>query len=143
MSTRKAEARWDGTLKEGSGILKTESGACEGKYTFRSRFEEGEESNPEELIGAALASCYSMFLSSVLEKGGHPSNWISTTASVDLGKVEGAPRITRIHLDTHGQVPGIDDTTFLKYAEEAKVGCPVSNAISSTVQKTLNATLAP
>lgn len=120
--------------------MKLGSGAYEGPFSFHSRFEEGKGTNPEELIGAALAGCFSMALSANLEKAGHPAKRVSTTANVKLETVEGAPKITTIELETEGDVPGIDEATFLEQAEKTKTGCPVSKALTGAEIK-LNARL--
>lgn len=126
MTTRVSSAEWKGTLKEGAGTMKLGSGAYEGPFTFASRFESGPGTNPEELIGAAHAGCFSMFLSALLSnKGFVPS--IRTTATVHL---EAGPTITLIELDTMAEVPGIDEETFQKLAADAKKGCPVSKALA-------------
>jgi osmotically inducible protein OsmC len=140
MAIRKAEAVWEGNLKEGKGRVKLGSGLFEGPYSHASRFEEGAGTNPEELIGAAHAGCYSMALSADLAGAGHTPKRVHTTAQVHFERVEGKATITRIHLDTQAQVPGIDEKTFLEYAEGAKKGCPVSRALAS-VEITLNARL--
>ena len=132
MAVRKAEAVWEGTLKEGAGTMRLGSGAFEGAYTFASRFEEGEGTNPEELIGAAHAGCFSMFLSAVLTDDGYTPTRIHTTATVHLGTVDGAPTITTIELDTEAEVPGVDEATFMKHTEIAKANCPVSKALAAT-----------
>ena len=116
------------------------SGAFEGAYSFSSRFEEGPGTNPEELIGAAHAGCFSMALSAELTKAGFPPNRIETKATVTLGKVDNKSRITNIHLDTSGEVPQINEQKFLEIAEGAKNGCPVSAALTA-VKITLQATL--
>ena len=136
MAVRVSSAEWKGTLKEGAGTLKLGSGAYEGPYTFASRFESGPETNPEELIGAAHAACYSMFLSALLSNKGFVPT-IRTTATVHL---EAGPTITLIELDTEAVVPGIDEATFQQVAEEAKKGCPVSKALAGPEIK-LNAKL--
>ncbi len=130
MALRNAQAVWEGNLQEGRGTMKLGSGAYEGPYTFKSRFEEGPGTNPEELIGAAHAGCYSMFLSAVLSKAGYAVNRIQTTAKVHLGTVDGAPTITKIELDTLAEVPGLDEKTFMEHAEASKKGCPVSKALT-------------
>jgi osmotically inducible protein OsmC len=140
MATRTASAVWNGTLKEGKGSMKLGSGAFEGAYSFSSRFEEGTGTNPEELIGAAEAGCFSMALSANLEKAGHPAKSVSTNATVKLEMVEGKPRITSIDLKTDAEVPGMDKARFDEIAEQTKKGCPVSVALSGT-QINLNATL--
>lgn len=141
MAVRKADAVWEGDLKAGQGKMKLGSGAYEGAYSFKSRFEEGAGTNPEELIGAAHAGCFSMALSNMLSEAGHVPKRVQTNAKVHLEMVEGAPKITKIELNTEGEVPGIDEKTFLDHAEKAKTGCPVSQALAGT-QITLNAKLA-
>src|SRR5437762_12247266 len=108
MATRNGSAVWNGTLKGGGGTMKLGSGAYEGPFSFKSRFEEGTGTNPEELIGAALAGCFSMALSANLEKAGHPATRVDTKATVKLEMVEGGPRITTIELQNESQVAGID-----------------------------------
>ena len=132
MPARIGTAVWEGTLKEGKGSMKLGSGAYEGPFSFKSRFEEGSGTNPEELIGAALAGCFSMALSANLEKAGHPGKCVSTTANVKLEIVEGGPKITTIELKTEAEVPGIDDAAFQEQAEKTKAGCPVSKALTGT-----------
>ena len=140
MPARKSSAVWEGTLKEGKGTMKVGSGAYEGPYSFASRFEEGSGTNPEELIGAALAGCFSMALASNLTKAGHTPKRISTTANVKLETVDGGPKITTIELTTDAEVPGLDDKTFQEQGEATKKGCPVSKALTGTEIK-LTATL--
>lgn len=140
MAVRNAEAVWSGTLKEGSGSMRLGSGAFEGNFSFSSRFEEGTGTNPEELIGAAHAGCFSMSLGNELSKAGFPPNRIHTRAQVHLGQVDGRATITRVHLDTEGEVPGIDEAQFQQIAEGAKANCPVSRALAG-VEITLNAKL--
>lgn len=132
MATRNGSAIWEGTLKGGKGTMKLGSGAYEGPYSFSSRFEEGTGTNPEELIGAAEAGCFSMALSSNLEKAGHPAKRISTKATVKLEMVDGGPRITTIDLECEAEVPGIDSAKFQEQAELTKKKCPVSVALSAT-----------
>ncbi|HKN46501.1 MAG TPA: OsmC family protein [Candidatus Polarisedimenticolia bacterium] len=141
MSTRKATAVWEGSLKEGSGRVSLGSGAFEGAYSFRSRFEDGAGTNPEELIGAAHAGCFSMALSAGLGRAGFTPKRIRTEAKVHLEKVGDAFRITRIDLATEADVPKIDAKTFEEQAEAAKKGCPVSAALAG-VQISLSARLA-
>src|SRR4029453_3424477 len=112
IATRTGAAVWEGTLKQGKGIMKLGSGAFEGPYSFSSRFGEAKGTNPEELIGAAEAGCYSMALSANLEKGGHPAKRISTTATVKLEMVGGGPKITTLDLKTEGEGPGRGDARF-------------------------------
>ena len=140
MSVRTAQAVWQGSLKDGKGTMKLGSGAFEGAYSFSSRFEEGTGTNPEELIGAAHAGCYSMALSAGLGKAGFTPARIFTTASVTLGKIDDKTRITLIHLETEATVPGIDAAEFQKIAEDTKEGCPISAALAS-VPITLSARL--
>ena len=130
MLVRKATAVWEGGLKNGRGTMKLGSGAYEGKYSFASRFEQGPGTNPEELIGAAHAGCFSMALSLILEQAGFKPDRIDTTARVSLDKVPEGFKITAIDLETEGRVPGIDEKTFLAQAEAAKKGCPVSMALT-------------
>lgn len=127
MPVRKASAEWKGTLREGAGTMKLNSGAYEGPFTYASRFESGSGTNPEELIGAANAGCFSMFLSALLTKAGFTSTSISTTATVHLGE---GPTITLIELDSEAVVPGIEDAAFQEHAEAAKKNCPVSKALA-------------
>ena len=140
MATRKSEAEWNGTLREGSGRMKLGSGAFEGKYSFASRFEQGGGTNPEELIAAAHAGCFSMALSAGLGKAGITPTRISTDAKVNFEKVGDGFSITRIDLVTEGDVPGIDEATFIEHAENAKKGCPISRALGA-VEITLTAKL--
>jgi osmotically inducible protein OsmC len=140
MAVRSAKAEWKGSLKGGKGTLETETGAANGAYTFASRFEEGEGTNPEELIAAAHAGCYSMALSGQLGGAGHEPESIRTTAKVHVGPVDGGMAITRIDLVTRATVPGLDEATFLQKAEAAKTGCPVSKALKA-VEITLDAKL--
>jgi osmotically inducible protein OsmC len=137
MAITTASAVWKGNLVDGSGTMKLPKGAYEGPFTRASRFETGPGTNPEELVGAAHAGCYSMFLSAILSKSGFPPAEIRTTATVHLGD---GPTITLIELDTEGNVPGCDEAVFLEHAEKAKAGCPVSKALSA-VPMTLKATL--
>src|SRR5438445_8977550 len=140
MSTRKATAVWEGSLKEGSGRVSLGSGAFEGAYSFRSRFEDGKGTNPEELIGAAHAGCFSMALSAGLGRAGFTPTRIQTEARVHLEKAEDGFKISRIQLVTEAEVPGIDARKFQEEAEAAKKGCPVSKALAS-VPIELNAKL--
>ncbi len=130
MPERTATARWEGGLQEGKGTMRLGSGAFEGQYSFSSRFEEGTGTNPEELIGAAHAGCFSMALSAGLERAGHPPTSVETTARVHLERAESGFRIERIDLTTAADVPGIDDAAFQEQAETAKKNCPVSQALT-------------
>jgi len=127
MAIRNASAVWNGTLKEGNGIMKLGSGAFEGSYTFASRFEEGPGTNPEELAGAAQAGCFSMYLASVLTNAGFPPVQIRTSAKVHLGE---GPRITLIELDTEAEVPNVDEQTFQEKVDFSKKNCPISLAMT-------------
>jgi osmotically inducible protein OsmC len=140
MAKRTASAVWEGTLKDGKGRVKLGSGAFEGQYSFASRFEEGTGTNPEELIGAAHAGCFSMALAAGLTRAGFTPTRISTTASVNLEKVGEAFKITRIELSTEAEIPNIEVAAFLDQAETAKKNCPVSQALAGTEIK-LNAKL--
>ena len=133
MPTRKAEAHWEGNLAEGSGRLKVGSGAFDGPYSFKSRFEEGQAAtNPEELIGAAHAGCFTMALTAQLSRAGLTPARIHTTSQVKLEKIGDSFSITKIDLDTEAEIPGIDDATFQEYARGAKQNCPVSKALAGT-----------
>src|SRR5438046_402020 len=133
MPTRKAEAEWKGNLAEGSGRLRVGSGALDGPYSFKSRFEEGQTAtNPEELIGAAHAGCFTMALAAHLSRAGLTPTRIHTGAKVKLEKVGERFSITRIELETEAEIPGIDDATFQRDALEAKQNCPVSKALAGT-----------
>jgi osmotically inducible protein OsmC len=138
MTTRTSTAEWTGTLKEGRGRMRVGNGAYEGAYTFASRFEEGDGTNPEELIAAAHAGCFSMFLSALLTKAGYAPTSVKTSATVHLGE---GPTITLIELDSTAKVPGIDAAAFQQQAEAAKRDCPVSKALAGP-QIRLKATLA-
>ena len=133
MPTRKAEAEWEGNLAEGSGKLKVGSGAFEGPYSFKSRFEEGQAAtNPEELLGAAHAGCFTMALTAGLSRAGIKPKRIHTEARVKLEKVGEAFSITQIELETEAEIPDIDDAAFQKYALDAKQNCPLSKALAAT-----------
>jgi len=141
MPVRKASAVWEGSLKEGRGTVALGSGAFEGRYSFGSRFEEAGGTNPEELIGAAHAGCFSMALSGGLGRSGFTPKRVATSAKVYLEKVGEAFKITRIELDNESEIPGIDEATFREHAEKAKAGCPVSQALAG-VEISLTARLA-
>ncbi len=140
MSVRQAQAQWEGNLRDGKGTMRLGSGAFEGAYTFKSRFEEGAGTNPEELLGAAHAGCFSMAFSNMLSEAGHVPKRIATSARVHLERLDGKPTISRIELATEGDVPGIDAATFQEIGERAKAGCPVSRALAG-VQISLSARL--
>jgi osmotically inducible protein OsmC len=136
----KGSAEWKGDLKGGAGTF-TAGDGISGDYSFRSRFEDGPGANPEQLIAAAHASCFSMALSAALADAGTPVNSVKTDATVTLRSVDGAPTITAIALTTVGDVPGIDDAAFKEAAEGAKAGCPVSRALAGVPEITLDASL--
>ena len=137
---RTSKAQWNGSLKDGKGTVSLGSGAYDGQYSFSSRFESGTGTNPEELVAAAHAGCFSMALSAGLGKAGITPTRISTEAKVNFEKVGDGFSITRIDLVTEGDVPGIDEATFIEYAEAAKKGCPISKALAA-VEITLTAKL--
>jgi lipoyl-dependent peroxiredoxin len=141
MPKRTANARWEGSLQEGSGTMRMASGAYEGPYSFQSRFEEGEGTNPEELIAAAHAGCFSMALSLGLGQAGHEPESIETEATVAIDKVGDGFAITHILLRTRATVPGIDPDEFQRQAEAAKDGCPVSQALGGVESVELEAEL--
>ena len=142
MATRTGTAEWRGDLQSGGGTFSVASGLLEGKYSFKTRFEDEPGTNPEELIAAAHASCYSMALSNMLASDGHTADSVTTTAKVHLRMIDGNPTIAQIDLVTEGRVPGIDPAQFTEYAEKAKAGCPVSRALAGVGEITLDATLA-
>ena len=127
MAVSKSEATWQGTLKEGAGTMKVGPGHYEGPFTFKSRFEEGAGTNPEELIGAAHAGCFSMFLSALLTNNGFTPTRVHTTATVHLGA---GPAITKIELNSEAEVPGLDAAKLDELAAQAKANCPVSKALA-------------
>jgi lipoyl-dependent peroxiredoxin len=141
MPKRTADARWDGSLQEGNGTMRMASGAYEGPYSFQSRFQEGDGTNPEELIAAAHAGCFSMALSLVLGQAGHELESVETTATVHLDKAGEGFAITRIELDTRARVPGASSEDFQQAAEAAKEGCPVSKALAGVDSIELRAEL--
>lgn len=141
MPVRSATAEWSGTLREGKGTMRMASGAYEGRYSFGSRFEEAPGTNPEELIAAAHAGCFSMALSGVLGRAGVQPERIETTAKVHVEKVGEGFSITRIDLSTQARVPGIDEATFREHAEAAKQNCPVSKALAGTEIRLTEASL--
>jgi osmotically inducible protein OsmC len=140
MATRKSKAIWEGTLKQGKGTMVVGNSAYEGSYSFASRFEQGQGTNPEELIAAAHAGCFSMALAHGLEQAGYSPEQIKTIASVHIDKVEQGFQITTIELESEAKVPDIEEKDFLEQAEQAKEGCPVSQALKGA-QINLKATL--
>ncbi len=141
MATRDGSAEWRGDLRSGSGTVTVASGLFDGQYSFATRFEDEPGTNPEELIGAAHAGCFSMALSNILSEAGHAPDSVSTTAKVHLRMEGGNPTIARIDLVTEGRVPGIDQDQFAQHAQQAKEGCPVSRALAGVGEITLDATL--
>jgi osmotically inducible protein OsmC len=141
MPTRSSTAQWSGNLARGSGTMTLGSGAFEGSYSFASRFESGEGTNPEELIAAAHAGCFSMALASALSVDDHVPDSVNTTAEVTIETVDGNPTITRSELSTEVKVDGLDDVEFQDYADAAKSGCAVSRALGG-VEISLDAKLA-
>ena len=133
MTTRKATAVWNGTLKEGNGNMSVQSGYVDVPFTFASRFENSDKgTNPEELVGAAHAGCFSMFLSALLSGDGHSPQSIATTAAVTLGRDDTGPLITSIELETEATVPGLSQDAFEEYLAKAKANCPISRVLAST-----------
>src|SRR3954470_10001012 len=141
MATRNGSATWRGDLQSGSGSVVVGGRGFPGDYSFASRFEEGEGTNPEELIAGAHAACFAMALSNDLATAGHTPDSVQATARVHLRNVDGAPTIAQIDLDVVGQVPGLDEDGFREYAEGAKKNCPVSRALASVPEINLNARL--
>ena len=139
MAISKASAKWSGTLKEGAGSMKGATGFFEAPFTFLSRFEGATTgTNPEELIGAAQAGCFSMFLAAQLTTAGHPPTSIETTATVHLGA---GPAITKIELETNAVVPGVSQATFDEKVAFSKANCPISKALGGVPEITINAKL--
>ncbi len=141
MATRTASARWERDLRGGGGTMALGGGAYEGRYSYSSRFEEGEGTNPEELIAAAHAGCFSMALANILSEAGHVPDSVATEAAVHLEPADQGPTITKIDLQTEVAVEGLDDDEFARHADAAKSGCPVSRALAA-VEITLDARLA-
>jgi lipoyl-dependent peroxiredoxin len=141
MATRTANARWEGDLASGSGTMHMGSGSWSGPYSAKSRFEEGDGTNPEELIAAAHAGCFSMAFAHELAQAGHPPDSVETVAEVHLNPADGGFAINRIDLRTRASVPGIDEQEFQTLGERAKAGCPVSKALAGVGEITLDATL--
>lgn len=141
MPTRTANAVWEGNLREGKGSMHLGSGAFDGQYSFNSRFADGTGTNPEELIGAAHAGCFSMAFSNGLATAGFTPDRVETQAKVHFGQTPAGFVITKIELETDAKVPGIDEKTFQEQAENAKKTCPISRSLSSSIEITLNARL--
>jgi osmotically inducible protein OsmC len=141
MATRNGSAEWKGDLQSGAGTLTVGDGVFSGDYSFASRFEEGEGTNPEELIAAAHAACFSMALSADLASHGHSIESVRTTARAQLRNIDGLPTIARIDLETEGQIPDIDEAHFVEHAEKAKAGCAVSRALAGVPEIEVTARL--
>jgi lipoyl-dependent peroxiredoxin len=141
MATRNGSAEWRGDLRGGGGDVTVGDGVFKGAYSFSSRFEEGEGTNPEELIAAAHAACFSMALSNILAEHGHAPESVRTVAKVHLRQTDAGPTIQQIDLETEGRVADIDQDHFTEHAEEAKKGCPVSRALGAVQEINLTATL--
>jgi osmotically inducible protein OsmC len=141
VAVRDASAEWRGDVPTGSGKITVGDGVFEGPYSFASRFEDGDGTNPEQLIAAALAGCFTMAFSNLLAEAGHPPESLRTHAVVYLRNSDGEISLSRIHLDTTGHVPGVAETEFQRYGEEAKAGCPVSRALAGVPEITLSARL--
>ncbi len=137
----RAKAEWKGDLKGGAGTFAAGEGGIGGDFSFRTRFEDAPGANPEQLVGAAVASCFSMALSNALATDGHAPESVATEAVVSIGKIDGANSIARIDLTTVGKVAGIDQATFAEYAEKMRTGCIVSRALAGVPEITLTATL--
>ena len=141
MTARNGSAEWHGDIQSGSGMITVGEHVFEGPFSYDSRFGEGKGTNPEQLIAAAHAGCFTMALSSVLSGAGHPPEELRTSARVQLRNIDGLPTLTRVDLDTEGRVPGIEDQEFQDRAQEAKAGCPVSRALAGIPEVTLTAKL--
>jgi osmotically inducible protein OsmC len=142
MATRNGSAHWDGDLQSGKGEVTVGNGVFTGDYSFRTRFEEGEEgTNPEELLAAAHAACFTMALSAIMGQDGVTPEHLETSARAQLRNVDGKPTITQMQLRTEGRVPDIDQAKFQEYAEMAKADCVVSRALAGVDEMTLEATL--
>lgn len=143
MPTRKASAEWNGGIRSGGGSLRTESGALSSPYNFSGRFEQGSGTNPEELLAASHAGCYSMALSGNLERAGKPATKISTEAACTIEKADAGFKVTKMHLTVRAGVPGIDDAEFQKVAAQTKDTCPISGVMKDNVEVTVDAKLIP
>jgi osmotically inducible protein OsmC len=141
MATRNGSAEWKGDLKGGSGTVRVGEGVFEGPYSFASRFEEGEGTNPEELLAAAHSGCFAMALSLIIGEEGHTPESLRARAKVQLRNIDGVPTIARIDLEVEGSVPGINEDAFRSYAEKAKAGCVVSRALAGVPEVELSARL--
>ena len=142
MATRNGSAQWNGTLQDGKGTVTVGDDAFTGNYSFKSRFEEGEGTNPEELLAAAHAGCFTMALSLILGNDGHEPEELRTNARAELRNVDGQPTITKMILSVEGKVDGIDEDAFKEAADKAKAGCVISRALGGVDEITLEAKLA-
>jgi lipoyl-dependent peroxiredoxin len=142
MTVRNGSADWRGDVQGGSGTVTVGDGVFEGAYSYTSRFGEGKGTNPEQLIAAAHASCFTMALSNILSAAGHAPEYLRTNARVQLRNIDGAPTLSRIDLDTEGRVPGVDEQQFQAHADEAKRICPISRALAGIPEIVLTAKLA-
>jgi osmotically inducible protein OsmC len=141
MTARNGSAEWHGDVQSGSGTVTVGDGVFEGPYSYESRFAEGAGTNPEQLIAAAHAACFTMALSNILSGAGHPPESVRTNARIQLRNIDGAPTLTRVDLETEGKVPGVDEQEFQRHAEEAKANCPVSRALAGIPEIVLSAKL--
>ena len=141
MTVRSGSAEWHGNVESGSGTVTVGDSVFEGPYSYDSRFGEGKGTNPEQLIAAAHASCFTMALSNILSAAGHPPESLHTNAHVQLRNIDGVPTLARINLDTEGRVPSVDERQFQAYADEAKRICPVSRALAAIPEIVLTAKL--
>ena len=142
MASRNGSAHWEGDLSGGNGTVTVGEKAWTGNYSFKSRFEDGEGTNPEELLAASHAGCFTMAMSLFLTTEGHPPESLDTKVKTHLRQVEGAPTITKAEIEVTGSVPGIDQDQFQQYAEQAKEQCVISRALAGVQEMTVTATLA-
>ena len=142
MTARNGSADWRGDVKTGSGTITVGNGVFQGPYSYGTRFGEDSGTNPEQLIAAAQAACFTMALSAILSGAGHPPQSLRTNVRVDLRNINGAPTLARLDIDTEGHVTGVDATQFEHYAEQAKTNCPVARALAGIPQIVLTARLA-
>jgi osmotically inducible protein OsmC len=141
MTARNGSAEWRGDIKNGSGTVTVGNGVFEGAYSYGSRFGEEAGTNPEQLIAAAQAACFTMALTAILSAAGHAPESVRTNALVHLRNVDGAPKLARLDIDTEGRVPGVDAQQFQRYADEAKATCPVARALAGIPEIVLTARL--
>ena len=141
MASRNGSAQWNGDLQSGSGTVTVGESAWTGNYSFKSRFEDGEGTNPEELLAASHAGCFTMAMSLFLTEKGHAPDQLNTKVKTHLRQVEGAPTITKAEIEVEGSVPGIDQDQFQQYAEQAKDQCVISRALAGVGEMTVTATL--